>query len=157
MARPTKLTHDVQQTLAFALGEGATVEHACEFAGIAPRTFYNWMERGEHGEEEFVQFVQIATRARGRGVVTDLSTISKAVQAGDWRAAAWRLQHRYPQDYGAKLKIAGDADHPLRVLHTMPQEQLDARILQLWRQCGYDRGPEAEPETTSDTTPQDRL
>jgi hypothetical protein len=157
MARPTKLTPDVQQTLALALGEGATVEHACAFAGIAPRTFYHWMERGENGEEAFVQFVQITTRARGRGIVTDLSTISKAVQAGDWRAAAWRLQHRYPQDYGAKLKISGDADNPLRVLHTMPHEQLDARILQLWRQCGYDGGPAAVPAATSETTPEDLL
>lgn len=89
--------------------------------------------------------------------MTDLSTISKAVLAGDWRAAAWRLQHRYPQDYGAKLKISGDADNPLRVLHTMPQEQLDVRILQLWRQCGYDARPAAVPAATSETTPEDLL
>jgi len=37
----------------------------------------------------------------------------------------------------------------------MAQEQLDARILQLWRQCGYDARPAAFPATTSETTPED--
>ena len=155
MGRPTKLTADVQQTLAFALAEGATVEHACEYAGIQPQTYYNWMRRSAAGEAEFAEFAESMTRARGRGVLTDLLAISDAVRAHDWRAAAWRLQHRYPQDYGAKLTIQGDADHPLRVYHEMPQEQLDARIQQLWHQCGYDHGPEAVPATTSDTTPAD--
>ncbi len=155
MGRPTKLNSDVQQTLAFALGEGATVEHACEFAGIAPRTFYNWIERGENGEEEFLQFVQTTTRARGQGIVTNLRTISKASEAGDWRAAAWRLAHCYPAEYGRKVKIQGDQDTPLRGFHEMAQEQLDARILQLWRQCGYDARPAAFPATTSETTPED--
>jgi len=153
MGRPTKLTADVQQTLAFALAEGATVEHACDYASLTPRTFYNWMQRGESREEQedlYVQFFHTITRARGQGVITDLCAISDAVRAHDWRAAAWRLQHRYPQDYGAKLTIQGDADHPLRVYHEMPQEQLDARIQQLWHQCGYDHGPEAVPETPAD-------
>lgn len=65
MGRPTKLTPDVQQTLAFALSEGATVEHACDYASITPRTFYHWMQRGESGEEqEYLQFFHTITRAR---------------------------------------------------------------------------------------------
>ena len=146
MSRPTKLTPDVQQTLVFALSEGATIEHACDYAGINPDTFYAWMQRGAAGEAEFSEFSESVTRARGRGVVTDLSTISKAGLAGDWKAAAWRLQHRYPAEYGAKLKISGDADHPLRVLHELPQAELDARITHLLRQTGYSGGHAALPE-----------
>jgi len=155
MGRLTKLTSHVQTTLVAALSEGASIPHACEYAGIQPQTYYNWMRRSAAGEAEFAEFAESMTRARGRGVLTDLLAISDAVRAHDWRAAAWRLQHRYPQDYGAKLTIQGDADHPLRVYHAMPQEQLDARIQQLWHQCGYDHGPEAVPATTSDTTPAD--
>ena len=153
MGRLTKLTSPVQTTLVAALSEGASIPHACEYAGIQPQTYYNWMRRGAAGEGEFADFALSMTRARGQGVLTDLLAISDAVRAHDGRAAAWRLQHRYPQDYGAKLTIQGDADHPLRVYHAMPQEQLDARIQQLWHQCGYDHGPEAVPATTSDTTP----
>ena len=138
MARPSKLTSEIQYTLIAALQEGASIAHACDYAGIDAKTFYNWMQRGESGEEEdFFQFFQAVTRARGRGVVTDLATISHAVRAGDWKAAAWRLQHRYPQEYGAKLNISGDADHPVHVMQTMPQEQLDALIQRLLRETGY--------------------
>jgi hypothetical protein len=155
MGRLTKLTSHVQTTLVAALSEGASIPHACEYAGIQPQTYYNWIRRGAAGEADFAEFAESMTRARGRGVLTDLLAISDAVRAHDWRAAAWRLQHRYPAEYGAKLTIQGDADHPLRVYHAMPQEQLDARIQQLWHQCGYDHGPEAVPATTSDTTPED--
>jgi hypothetical protein len=150
MARPTKLTADVQQDLVYALTEGASIEHACDYAGINPDTYYDWMKRGTAGEAGFAEFSESVTRARGRGVVHDLRTISDAVQAGNWKAAAWRLQHRYPQEYGAKLKIQGDADNPLTVLHTMPQEQLEAKIKDLLAQCGYAALPETAPTETTE-------
>jgi hypothetical protein len=136
MGRRTKLSPEIQSTLVCALREGATIAHACDYAGIHRATFHRWMQRGQEDEPEFRDFCDATTRARGQGVITDLCAISDAVRAHDWRAAAWRLQHRYPQDYGAKLKISGDADHPLQVLHTMPQEQLEAKITQLLHQCG---------------------
>jgi hypothetical protein len=149
MARPTKLTLDVQTTLVFALSEGATIEHACDYAGINPDTYYEWMKRGEAGAPEYSEFSESVTRARGRGIVTDLGTISKAVLAGDWKAAAWRLQHRYPAEYGAKLKISGDADNPLTVLHALPDADLDALITRRLREAGYDGGHAALPEGDS--------
>lgn len=144
MGRPTKLTADVQRTLTFALGEGASIAHACDYAGIDEATFHRWMQRGEEaadGDEAFCAFGEAVTRARGQGIVTDLCAISDAVRAHDWHAAAWRLQHRYPAEYGAKVQISGDAANPLRVLHDLPQDQLDARIQALLAQTGYGVGP----------------
>ncbi len=137
MSRPTKLSDAVVRTLTFALGEGASVEHACDYAGIHKDTFYAWLKRGEAGEEEFSDFADAVTRARGHGIVTDLCAISDAVRAHDWHAAAWRLQHRYPAEYGAKLKISGDDESPLRVLHDLPQAELEARIKALLAETGY--------------------
>jgi transposase len=117
MGRPSKLRPEVETTLTFALGEGATVEHACDYAGIHKQTFYNWIHRGEADDPEYIDFFDAITHARGRGIVTDLEVISAAVRAGDWRAAAWRLAHRYPADYGQKVKIQGDAQQPLEILH----------------------------------------
>lgn len=117
MPRPTKLTPEVQTTLAFALAEGATIEHACDYAGINADTFYDWMKRGEAGDPGFSEFSETITRARGRGIVTDLGTISKAVLAGDWKAAAWRLAHRYPAEYGQKVRLQGDPQQPIEIIH----------------------------------------
>ena len=140
MGRPTKLTDVLQHTLTFALQEGASIAHACAYAGIDEATYHRWMQRGEEalaGDEGFCDFCEAVTRARGQGVVTDLLAISDAVRAHDWHAAAWRLQHRYPAEYGAKVQISGDDANPLRVLHDLPQDQLDARILVLLAQTGY--------------------
>jgi hypothetical protein len=71
------------------------------------------------------------------------------VLAGDWKAAAWRLQHRYPQEYGAKLKIQGDADNPLRLIQEMPQEQLSAKIARLMAELGYS-APAPEPPSSEE-------
>ena len=147
MSRPTKLTPEVQRTLTFALGEGASVEHACDYAGIHKDTFYAWLKRGEDGDDAFSDFSDAVTRARGQGIVTDLCAISDAVRAHDWHAAAWRLQHRYPAEYGAKIQISGDDANPLRVLHELPQDQLDARIQALLAQTGYGpAAPDPDPE-----------
>ncbi len=146
MSRPCKLSDAVQRTLTFALGEGASVEHACDYAGIHKDTFYAWLKRGEDGEEGFSDFADAVTRARGQGVVTDLCAISDAVRAHDWHAAAWRLQHRYPAEYGAKLQIRGDADNPLTVLHDLPQAELEARIRALLAETGYGGVPVPEEE-----------
>lgn len=149
MPRPTKLTDAVQQDLVYALGEGAAIAHACDYAGIHPDTYYDWLRRGEAGEEGFSEFSESVTRARGRGVLRHLRTITRASEAGSWQAAGWVLQHRYPAEYGAKLKISGDADSPLRVLHALPQDQLEARIARLLRDCGY--GPAGQAPDEPDT------
>ncbi len=141
MSRPTKLCDAVQRTLTFALQEGASVEHACDYAGIHKDTFYTWLKRGEDGDPAFTDFTDAVTRARGQGIVADLCAISDAVRAHDWHAAAWRLQHRYPAEYGAKLKISGDDASPLRVLHDLPQAELEARIKALLAETGYGQVP----------------
>ncbi len=141
MPRPTKLSDGVQRTLTFALQEGASIAHACDYAGIAEATYHGWLKRGEAGEEGFVEFLEAVTRARGQGVVTDLLAISDAVRAHDWHAAAWRLQHRYPAEYGAKVQVSGDPANPLTVLHDLPQVELDARIQALLAATGYSAAP----------------
>ena len=50
MGRLSKLTSHVQTTLVAALSEGASIPHACEYAGIQPQTYYNWMRRSAAGE-----------------------------------------------------------------------------------------------------------
>lgn len=46
MARPTKLTAQVQATICEALREGASLVDACHRAGVPPSTFFEWLARG---------------------------------------------------------------------------------------------------------------
>jgi hypothetical protein len=46
MARPTKLTPRVQETLRRALRSGASFKAACAAAGVAQSTVFEWLARG---------------------------------------------------------------------------------------------------------------
>jgi hypothetical protein len=63
VARPTKLTLEVQAAIVEALKAGNYAEDAAVHAGIEPRTYYRWMKRGESGRGAFGQFCQAIREA----------------------------------------------------------------------------------------------
>lgn len=46
MARPTKLTEELQRTIVNAIIEGASIADAARHAGLHPSTIYEWQSRG---------------------------------------------------------------------------------------------------------------
>jgi hypothetical protein len=112
MARPTKLTPEVEERLVHAISEGATYKDACACAGISFQTFLNWKKRAQRAVEQvgerdgepeetadqFVEFFDHVKRAKGEAAVGWLAMIGKAARR-DWKAAAWMLERRYPESY----------------------------------------------------------
>ncbi len=104
--RPTKFTPKVRETLAKYIELGATYEDACACAGISSRTFRTWMRLGrqeseaEQEEGDFCSFFRAIRQAEGRLVFRLLAKIEEAATAGLWRAAAWKLERRFPERYG---------------------------------------------------------
>jgi transposase len=95
MARKTKLTPDTIQRITQAIAMGATYELASKYGGIHESTFYEWMNT----KNEFSDAVK---KAEGQAAVGWLAKIEKAANEGEWQAAAWKLERRYPQSYGRK-------------------------------------------------------
>jgi hypothetical protein len=59
MARPTKLTPEIKQKLVLAVQAGNYRDAAAGYAGIAPATFYNWLERGRKAKRgPFVELLE---------------------------------------------------------------------------------------------------
>ena len=57
MVRPTALTPELQERICTAIRAGAPPETAAIYAGVAARTYYRWMARGEREQRgEFWQF-----------------------------------------------------------------------------------------------------
>ena len=52
VARPTKLTAELQQQIVDALAAGAYAETACEYVGIHVATYYRWLQQGEQAERD---------------------------------------------------------------------------------------------------------
>lgn len=106
MPRPSKLTPHAQETIVAALRVGATYEHAALVAGITYRTFRLWMQEGErttHGR--FFHFFQAVKRAEAEAAVKWLARIEQAADDGVWQAAAWKLERRYPEQWGRRDKV----------------------------------------------------
>lgn len=116
MARPSKLTPDVQDRIVEALKLGATFELAAQYGGISYHAFNMWRKRGaaelervanartrssiRASERPFVEFFEVTKKAEAEAAVTWLDRIEQAAKGGVWQAAAWKLERRYPQQYG---------------------------------------------------------
>jgi len=129
VGRKTKLTPEMQKKIVQALEVGAIHEDACAYAGISHECFYNWLRLGETGRQPFAEFSEAVKGAEGKAVVGWLAQIETAARAGNWQAAAWKLERRRPKGYGRQLADADAAPPPdIHVhIHTA-RERLSTRL-----------------------------
>jgi hypothetical protein len=88
--RPTLLNSGMRQKICKLLSQGHTIATVCDAVGIGERTYFDWRAR-------FPQFAQATTRAIGSSKVV---LHNKLLRCKDWRAAAFLLSRRFPQEYG---------------------------------------------------------
>lgn len=116
--RPTKFTQETVARLLDGIRAGLPIHLACSAAGITETTFYEW-QRGEfpyHAKKELKQqFSEELTRAKGESALSNINLIKNAALE-DWRAAAWILERRFPQDFGKQaLEITGADGGPVQI------------------------------------------
>jgi hypothetical protein len=102
--RRSKLTPTLQQYLVRALSVGCTHRAACQYAGIHYATFYRWLHTGETGKAPYDDFCNAIKRAEAEGVLRALEQIHAAGDT-DWRAAAWLLERRYPEEFSKRRVV----------------------------------------------------
>jgi transposase len=117
MARPTKYTPEVGEKLCTAVRHGLTYKLAAAYAGVHYDTLNEW----RRGKPEFSDAL---TRAEAEGALARMLRIEKAASDGDWRAAAWIQERRYPQDYGRTVEQK--VEHSGAVVHT--DADIDAQL-----------------------------
>ena len=118
VGRPLRLTPDVQQRICTALAVGATYAHAAQYGGVSYDAFNEWLHRGENGDSpEFVEFRQAVKDAEARATVAWLTNIEQAATEGAWQASAWKLERRFPRDYGRfeRQEHSGPDGQPIAV------------------------------------------
>lgn len=107
MARPSKFTQATIDRLIQAIRLGSSYDLAAMYAGISYETFNKW-HKGEfpRGADSALkmQFVDDLMRAEGEGAIASLAKIEKAASEGQWQAAAWKLERRYPATYGRQVR-----------------------------------------------------
>jgi transposase len=121
MARPIKLSLEIQESICQAIRAGNYIETAAAFAGIDKTTLYDWLKRGARAKGSadavFVGFSHSVQKALSDSEVTDVATIGVAAKE-NWQAAAWRLERKFPERWGRKdsVKHSGDTEAPIKVI-----------------------------------------
>lgn len=116
--RPTKLNDITQAKVCDALRRGATHKLAAMYAGIGRSTFQRYLARGAKEESGIYRdFKDAVTRAETEGAMSLLDMIKAAAteDSREWRAAAWLLERRYPDQYG-KAVVVSEEDAERSVL-----------------------------------------
>ena len=113
--RPTKLTPEVQDLIVDGINAGLTFGLTCARAGVNPATFYRWLEKGEAAKSGvFCEFCDTVSRAKADSAMRLVSQIT--LQAPTvWRAAAFLLERRFPDDYGKRSEVTGKDGGPVKV------------------------------------------
>ena len=129
MARPTKLTPEVHEAIVDGINAGLTFRLSCARAGVTPATFYNWLEKGKVAQSgalmEFFNAVERALRL--------ISQITLQAPA-DWRAAAFILERRFPDDYGRRAELTGKAGGPVQVDTKVQTQHVFQPSQEVWDQ-----------------------
>ncbi len=89
------------------LERGTPIKHACAAVGISTQTFYNWRKdlddfdfRAREAESVFMDRNLKNIEKAARGSLVEDKDGKMIGKAGDWRAAAWLLEKRFPREYG---------------------------------------------------------
>ena len=97
--KPTKTKTAVKAEILENLRTGMTIKAAALLASISEKTFYNWRDADEvflKDCEEAVRFAEAVLLERVKQLAMDKM---------DWRAFAWILEKRFPDDYGKRQEL----------------------------------------------------
>lgn len=105
--RPTECTPELIEKIVTYVMDGNYVETACLLAGIAKKTFYNWLKMGQEETGGIhAKFLHAIEKAAAWSEARDLNAIGAAGRS-NWQARAWRLERRFPERYGRFVKFQG--------------------------------------------------
>ena len=126
MARPTKLTPEVQELICKAIRIGATYQAAAEAAGISYETFNEWRKCKT---TKFLRFSEAVDRANADA---QLDLLAKVQTFGDkdWRASTWILEHRFKQDYGNAVDVTTGGESLTFIIERKQDEEDDHAVQQ---------------------------
>lgn len=102
-----KLTLELIESIALPIRHGAYVETAVALAGVSRDTFYRWLKQGngESGDKLTRLLSDTVKKAMAEAEVRDIAVIDRAAQEGEWTAAAWRLERKFPDRWGRQARV----------------------------------------------------
>lgn len=116
MARPSKLTPELQAEICEHLEAGNYLETAAAAVGVHKSTVYDWMDKGADEEEgPHADFLAAVDLARALAEIHDVAQVRARVD--NWQAHMTLLERRSPDRWGRKQRIdhAGHDGGPVEI------------------------------------------
>ena len=101
-----KLTRELAEEAIRLVKGGASNADVISYLGVAEGTFYAWLR--EPKNEAQTALAQGLKKAETERKLWHLQRIHRAAEEGDWKASAWYLERRYPNEYARTQRLTGE-------------------------------------------------
>jgi hypothetical protein len=103
MARPTKLTLEIQKKIGDDVSLGLTYALAANSAGVTYQTLNVWLKRGQTEKSgKYFQFYKYIQKCNADAAKECLKHLNDATKAGNCQICMWILERRFPEDFARR-------------------------------------------------------
>lgn len=141
VGRPTKYTPGIIGKLEVAFNNGYNIVEACQYAGIHPDTYYEWL-KNQDGFSDKMDLAKAMPNRKAKEILVG------AMNSGDTNAAKYWLDRRDP-DFKQKGEL--DVNHGLQETQEKLREFFDDTNDNGSNEVGAEPAGEIEPGDQSET------
>jgi hypothetical protein len=103
MARPCKLTPEIQQRIGDGVSLGLTYALAANSAGVTYQTYNSWIKRGQTEKSgKYFDFYQYIKKCNADGARKLLEKLNDSANAGNCQVCMWILERRFPDEFARR-------------------------------------------------------
>lgn len=132
--RPSKCTPELITQICKLLEKGMPIRLICGAVGITDACFYMWMQKGEAGKKEYIDFFSKVEAAKAKAVELYLDRLNNYSENGSVYATTWFLERRCPEEFGRRDKIDVKSENKNEThidanVKIQPPEEIEQAIL----------------------------
>ena len=141
------LTESIANRLVDLVRRGNFLAVACKACGVTPSQLHKWLERGHSGDSHYRDFALRLHAAQAEAEIDLVETLNEAASR-DWKAAAWKLERKYPDRYGPRLEARIESQVTDERIATLTAGEARKRLKLLQ---GGPSGPSSSGEASEDS------
>lgn len=124
IGRRTKLTKAIKEKLLSNIKMGLPIKESCSLAGIVRQTYYNWIEKAEKGNREFLDFLDTLEAAEAEAQAILVQKLNNDGNPTSWQ---FILERRWSDNWGRKDKLKTEisgGDKPISINQNLSPEAM---------------------------------
>ncbi len=113
----SKLTKELIKQAVKLVENGNNVKDIFGALNISDFSWYTWLQQGKQAKSGLKrELYEEVEKAERRAIMRNVAHIQRAAGEGNWQAAAWWLERKYPDDWGKKERLGFDNTEGLKIV-----------------------------------------